>query len=218
MSDINIKIQQIDAVLPQTQCGLCSYAGCKPYAEAIVCNNETINRCPPGGIRTLTQLAALTAQDPFPFIAEMQQKAKPAMRAIIREAECIGCAKCIQACPVDAILGTAKQMHTVLADECTGCELCVSPCPVDCIDMVVIAETSDVEQTHKANIARKRFEFRSQRLANNHNKDKSNKKNSTPVNKHELLISRKAEIEAAIQRTRTKKRNAVIQSESSSEE
>lgn len=193
-------IQQIDSVLPQTQCGLCNYAGCRPYAEAIVLAHETINRCPPGGVNTLMNLAALTAQDPSPFMADVQQKAKPPLRAVIREAECIGCTKCIQACPVDAILGAAKQMHTVIGDECTGCELCISPCPVDCIDMVPRAAPTNSEQIQRANTARKRYQFRQQRLASS-----SHKK---ATNKTDLLMSRKAEIQAAIVRAKAKKATA----------
>src|SRR3990167_9186718 len=133
-----ILTEQIDALLPQTQCGLCGYKGCRPYAEALSMGKETIDRCPPGGVATLQQLAELLNQDAAPYVAAMQQKEKPPVVAKIREEECIGCTKCIQACPVDAILGAAKLMHTVIADECTGCDLCVEPCPVDCIDMIPV--------------------------------------------------------------------------------
>lgn len=134
-----ISAVQIDAILPQTQCGLCGYPGCRPYAEAIVQRGEKINRCPPGGLATLQQLAELTQQDAAPLVAELQQKLTPPKLAIIREDECIGCTKCIQACPVDAVLGAAKQLHVILQNECTGCGLCVEPCPVDCIDMQEVA-------------------------------------------------------------------------------
>ncbi|HIX61163.1 MAG TPA: RnfABCDGE type electron transport complex subunit B, partial [Candidatus Halomonas stercoripullorum] len=123
-------IEAIDALLPQTQCGKCGFDGCQPYAEAIA-TGEPINRCPPGGEATLSRLAELTGQPLLP----LEQPAQLPLTAVIREAECIGCTKCIQACPVDAILGASKRMHTVIVDECTGCELCVAPCPVDCIDM-----------------------------------------------------------------------------------
>ena len=131
-------IQRIDALLPQTQCGKCGHPGCKPYAEGIALG-EAINKCPPGGQETIAGLAQLLR---LPVLdLDTSRGDAPAQVAYIREAECIGCTKCIQACPVDAILGAAKHMHTVIARECTGCELCVAPCPVDCIHMVPIAET-----------------------------------------------------------------------------
>lgn len=128
--------EQINAILPQTQCGQCGYPGCKPYAEAIAAGDK-INKCPPGGEATIQALAELLGVEPEPLDAVEGEK--PEMVAFIREAECIGCTKCIQACPVDAILGAARQMHTVIASECTGCDLCVEPCPVDCIDMIPVA-------------------------------------------------------------------------------
>lgn len=129
-------IDEIDGILPQTQCGQCGYPGCRPYAEAIA-DGDKINKCPPGGEATIQALADLLDVDPEPLDAEHGEE-KGKMVAIIREDECIGCTKCIQACPVDAILGAAKQMHTVIESECTGCDLCVEPCPVDCIDMVPV--------------------------------------------------------------------------------
>ena len=125
---------QVDALLPQTQCGQCSYAGCRPYAEAIAAGEAEINRCPPGGEVTMVALADLLGRDPVPLEDEAAA-AKPKAIARIIEQDCIGCTLCIQACPVDAILGAAKQMHTVITDECTGCELCLPPCPVECIRM-----------------------------------------------------------------------------------
>lgn len=125
---------QVNQLLPQTQCGQCGFPGCRPYAEAIA-NGEAINKCPPGGQETIEALASLLDVEPEPLDAEHGEEKAPRV-ALIREAECIGCTKCIQACPVDAILGAAKVMHTVIADECTGCDLCVDPCPVDCIDMI----------------------------------------------------------------------------------
>ena len=126
--------EQINSLLPQTQCGQCGYPGCKPYADAIA-GGDAINKCPPGGQETIDALANLLDVEPQPLDAEHGEEKDPRV-AYIREDECIGCTKCIQACPVDAILGAAKQMHTVIADECTGCDLCVEPCPVDCIDMI----------------------------------------------------------------------------------
>ncbi len=129
---------QINDILPQTQCGQCGFPGCRPYAEAIAAG-EAINKCPPGGEATIHELAELLDVEPIPLDAEHGEE-KVRTVAWIREAECIGCTKCIQACPVDAILGAAKQMHTVIASECTGCDLCVEPCPVDCIDMIPVQQ------------------------------------------------------------------------------
>ncbi|MDP5055487.1 MAG: electron transport complex subunit RsxB [Marinomonas hwangdonensis] len=133
-------VDQIDALLPQTQCGQCGHPGCRPYAEAIA-NGEAINHCPPGGQATIQALADLLDVEAIPLDGDHGTETAKRV-AVIREDECIGCTKCIQACPVDAILGAAKQMHTVIADECTGCDLCVDPCPVDCIDMVEIGVTA----------------------------------------------------------------------------
>jgi len=126
---------QIDKILPQTQCGQCGFAGCRPYAEAIAAGEADINRCPPGGEANIQALADLLDVEAKPLDDEYGVE-KPKMLAVIDEDRCIGCTLCIQACPVDAILGSAKHMHTVITSECTGCELCLPPCPVDCIDMV----------------------------------------------------------------------------------
>ena len=131
---------EINNILPQTQCGQCGYPGCRPYAEAIA-NGEAINKCPPGGEAGVQALADLLDLEPLPLDEEHGEAKKVTTVAFIREDECIGCTKCIQACPVDAILGAAKQMHTVIISECTGCDLCVEPCPVDCIDMIAQEES-----------------------------------------------------------------------------
>jgi electron transport complex protein RnfB len=131
--------EKIDAILPQTQCGQCGYPGCKPYATAIAKGEAEINQCPPGGDEGIRKLADLLGREYKPLSAE-HGIAKPKALAVIDEARCIGCTLCIQACPVDAIVGAAKQMHTVIAAQCTGCELCVPPCPVDCIAMVPVTE------------------------------------------------------------------------------
>ena len=123
-------VEQVNDLLPQTQCAQCGYPGCRPYAQAVVNGSAAINLCPPGGEETLRRLARLLGREPIP-LAETATRAV----AVIDEAACIGCFHCRNACPVDAIVGAPQYMHTVIADECTGCELCVAPCPVDCIVM-----------------------------------------------------------------------------------
>ena len=126
-------VEKINALLPQTQCGQCTYAGCKPYAEAIAHGEANINQCPPGGEITIIELAELLDVEVLPLNAENGVEKECKTVVIIDEQLCIGCTLCIQACPVDAILGAAKLMHTVIESECTGCDLCIPPCPVDCI-------------------------------------------------------------------------------------
>jgi electron transport complex protein RnfB len=130
---------QIDSLLPQTQCGQCGHPGCRPYADAIAAGEDDINKCAPGGEETIIALADLLGRDPIPMDESIEER--PPSVARIKENECIGCTLCIQACPVDAILGAAKQMHTVIESECTGCELCLPPCPVECIVMEPIHAT-----------------------------------------------------------------------------
>ena len=168
-------IQRIDALLPQTQCGKCGHPGCKPYAAGIA-NGEPINKCPPGGSETINALAELLHVPVLEL--DVSRGSAPAQIAYIREAECIGCTKCIQACPVDAIVGAAKLMHTVIIDECTGCDLCVAPCPVDCIEMHPLPLSSVLPivgglafsleeqqaRADKRDHARRRFEQRNARL------------------------------------------------------
>lgn len=125
---------RIDALLPQTQCTRCSYAGCSPYAAAIANGEAQINQCPPGGAATIDALARLLSR-PAVSLNPANGTESPPRVAWIDEARCIGCARCLSPCPVDAIVGAQKYMHTVLADRCTGCELCLPPCPVDCIEM-----------------------------------------------------------------------------------
>lgn len=129
--------EQINALLPQTQCGQCNYPGCRPYAEAIYRGDADINQCPPGGQATIDQLAKLLGRSRSSLDPQHGIE-KPRQVVIIREDICIGCKKCILVCPVDAIAGTTKKMHTVIESECTGCELCIEPCPVDCIDIKVL--------------------------------------------------------------------------------
>ncbi len=135
--DTDPVVDQIDQLLPQTQCAQCGYPGCRPYAEAIASGAADINQCPPGGETAINALADLLGLEAKALNPENGED-KPPTVAVIDEAVCIGCTLCIQACPVDAIVGATKQMHTVIAAECTGCDLCLPPCPVDCIEMVVL--------------------------------------------------------------------------------
>lgn len=157
----NIIADRIDAILPQTQCEQCGYHGCRPYAEAIAHNVAPINQCPPGGAAGIQQLATLLNRPVLPLNPEHGVE-KPRTLARIVEADCIGCTKCIQACPVDAIVGASKLMHTVIGDDCTGCELCVPACPVDCIVLVPMPATH-IDASH-ADAARQHFNRREARL------------------------------------------------------
>jgi electron transport complex protein RnfB len=136
-------VKRVDEILPQTQCQECGYAGCLPYAEAIVSAGESIDRCPPGGQLVRRSLAELLGRPAHPY-RRMGDAATNKQVVVIEESACIGCTKCIKACPVDAIVGAAKQMHTVIAERCTGCELCIPPCPVDCID--IVSAVNDIAQ------------------------------------------------------------------------
>jgi electron transport complex protein RnfB len=154
-------VDRIDALLPQTQCEQCGYHGCRPYAEAIAHADAPINQCPPGGAAGIEKLAALL-QRPVLALNPEHGVEKPRTLARIVEADCIGCTKCIQACPVDAIVGASKLMHTVIADDCTGCELCVPACPVDCI--VLLPMPLEQIDTLHADAAREHFQQREARL------------------------------------------------------
>ena len=156
---------QIDALLPQTQCEQCGYHGCRPYAEAIARGEAEINQCPPGGVAGIEKLAALL-QRPVLALNPEHGIEKPRTLARIVEADCIGCTKCIQACPVDAIVGASKLMHTVIEDDCTGCELCVPACPVDCIVLLPMPQ-EQLDDAH-AEAAREHFQRREARLQRQH--------------------------------------------------
>ncbi|MBN3152206.1 electron transport complex subunit RsxB [Pectobacterium brasiliense] len=134
-------VEEVEAMLPQSQCGQCGYPGCRPYAEAVALNGESINKCGPGGEAMMLKLAEKLNVDPQPLEGDTDVQAPTRQVAWIDESNCIGCTKCIQACPVDAIIGSTKAVHTVVSDLCTGCDLCVSPCPTDCIELRPIAPT-----------------------------------------------------------------------------
>ncbi len=164
----NQLVDQIDAILPQTQCGQCGFPGCKPYATAIAEGRADINQCPPGGEEGIYELADLLGVEFKPFSAETVLKPKSV--AFVDENLCIGCTLCLPACPVDAISGTSKQMHTIIAPLCTGCELCVAPCPVDCISMIPLPQTTQSGRSARnkkyatAKAAGERYEFRHERI------------------------------------------------------
>ena len=153
--------ERIDALLPQTQCTRCGFEGCGPYAEAIADGRADINRCPPGGEAGIRALAALLSREAKPLDPDCGAE-RPRCVAFIDEPRCIGCTLCIQACPVDAIVGAPRQMHTVVAELCTGCDLCVAPCPVDCIAMLPASEPA--WDPARAMAARSRFDARRARL------------------------------------------------------
>lgn len=146
MSTVDNLAARIDALLPQTQCTKCGYQGCKPYAEAIAAGTADIDQCPPGGDEGVVKLAALLGRASQPLNTEFGVYRPPAV-ALIDEATCIGCGRCLRPCPTDAILGANKWMHSVVTDLCTGCELCIPVCPVDCISMVPVAALPDADQS-----------------------------------------------------------------------
>lgn len=187
-ADIQAKISHIDACLPQTQCGLCEHPdGCLPYAAAIVLENEPYNKCVPGGQPVTNAIAqiididnheAILSATPSQWPIDANSERPTEVRAVIREDDCIGCTKCIPACPVDAIVGTGKHMHTIFTDLCTGCELCIAPCPVDCIDLVTIErELSSTERTIEQEDLRQRYHTHLRRVS----EQLADSSNSRPV-------------------------------------
>ena len=167
--------EKINSILPQTQCGKCDFSGCKPYANAIVEGKADINQCPPGGKTGILKIAHLLKVEYKP-LNESHGVSKPREIAIIEEDKCIGCTLCILACPVDAILGASKSMHTVISEECTGCELCIEPCPVDCIKMETPGSEDDESiKPKRSAIARSRYEFKQQRILKEKNDAKADR-------------------------------------------
>lgn len=209
---MTITAEQIDALLPQTQCTQCGYQGCLPYAAAIA-KGVPHNQCPPGGRRVIAELAELLDRPLLP-LNPLNGIETPKKLARIREIDCIGCTKCIQACPTDAILGSAKVMHTVIESECTGCGLCVAPCPMDCIEMAVAApEQQPALQTferrrQKSDYYRQRHYKRKARLARLAAEEQAShaiQKQAGQSDEDAALFAKKAYIQAAIARVNVNK-------------
>jgi electron transport complex protein RnfB len=202
-AEIDPLVRRIDALLPQTQCTQCGYQGCRPYAEAIATGGADINQCPPGGKATIKALAELLGRE-IKALNPAHGVETERMVAVIEENRCIGCVLCIKACPVDAILGASKQMHTVIADECTGCKLCIAPCPVDCISLQP-APPLDPQQAGKAGHYRRRFEARNTRLQ----RDQREKAEKMRARRQALAgddkEQKQAAIRAALERVKAKK-------------
>ena len=202
---MNALSAKIDALLPQTQCTKCGYPSCRRYAEAIAAGDADINQCPPGGEAGIGKLAALLGRETKP-LNPANGVERPRRVAVIDEARCIGCTLCIQACPVDAIVGAAKLMHTVVTELCSGCDLCVSPCPVDCIDLVPASGEDAIWGRERANAARERFDRRRARL------ERERKERAQRLTERELEAKgdpaaerKRAIIQAAIERARARR-------------
>jgi H+/Na+-translocating ferredoxin:NAD+ oxidoreductase subunit B len=196
---MNSTVEKIDALLPQTQCTKCGYPSCRRYAEAIAADEADINQCPPGGEAGIRKLAALLGRDAMP-LNPANGIEQPRRVALIDEARCIGCTLCIKACPVDAIVGAAKLMHTVVTELCTGCDLCVAPCPVDCIAMLPAAGEDAIWDARRADAARGRFERRGMRLVRERAERASRAKRSDLAARKKRAI-----IQAAIERARARR-------------
>jgi electron transport complex protein RnfB len=216
-------VDAIDALLPQTQCAKCGYQGCRPYAQAVAEGNADINQCPPGGAAGVRKLARLLGRAEKPLNPSNGAE-NPRAAALIDESRCIGCLLCVKACPVDAIVGAAKRMHTVLTESCTGCELCLAPCPVDCIDLVELEVLAQRGNRHAALLAtqsiedmavlaRERFGFHEFRVAREHDERSQRLAKKAHDKLAELeqlpgshdLDRKKAAIQAAIVRARARR-------------
>lgn len=190
----------INSLLPQTQCGECGYAGCLPYAQALATGKASINLCAPGGNNTIKTIANLLHIDPTPYLPAALANIRLPTKAIIREEECIGCTKCIAACPVDAVIGSGKLLHTIIASECTGCGLCIEPCPIDCIDLLPVEELNFNKQ-----LASERFYAKIAR-------QESKQRNQQKLEQHHTVMDNRNDIKAkqeyilqAVARVKTKK-------------
>ena len=220
--------EQIDAVLPQTQCTQCDFDGCKPYAEAIVVGDAEINQCPPGGQDGVDALAELLGRNPIP-LNETHGETKPRRVAIVDEKACIGCTLCIKACPVDAFVGSSKVMTQVIAKECTGCDLCLPVCPVDCIDMIESEPLQKISQKDSAQFndalnqrqilersirdnSRERYQFHQTRLERDKRERDELLKSRTIALKEKMAKDKaqKEKIQAAMQRLKKSKNSNAI--------
>lgn len=208
-------VDAVESCLPQTQCGLCDYAGCRPYATAIVTQGERIDRCLPGGLETLQEIGQIMQQDPAPYFAEMEQKKKPPLIAVIREEACIGCTKCLVVCPVDAIIGAAKQMHTIIQAACTGCELCIPVCPMDCIDLIEIAARNDVERKAWASQSKDRYKQHTARKIQQQKKQQQQhlRAKKLAIDPSNTIKARQEAIMAAVARVKAKAAQDKLQNE-----
>jgi electron transport complex protein RnfB len=194
---------RIDALLPQTQCTKCGFTGCRPYAEAMAADEADINRCPPGGAAGIVKLALLLGREVKPLDPARGTEG-PRRVALIDEAQCIGCTLCIQACPVDAIVGAPKLMHTVIAGLCTGCDLCLPPCPVDCISMPPAPPAIAGWDDAKADAARMRYGFRNARLAREQHERAELLSRKSALQRSGSDDAKRAAIQAAIERARAR--------------
>jgi electron transport complex protein RnfB len=199
---MNTLSDRIDALLPQTQCTKCGYPSCRRYAQAIASGEADINQCPPGGEAGIAKLASLLGREAKP-LNPANGVERPRRVALVDEARCIGCTLCIRACPVDAIVGAARLMHTVVTELCTGCELCLPPCPVDCIAMVSATGGDAIWDTARADAARERFERRAARLERERKERALRARRSDPAAEKKRAI-----VQAAIERARARRRQA----------
>ena len=204
MAAIFALVEQINAILPQTQCGKCGYAGCEPYANAIASGEADINQCPPGGETGIRKLAALLNREFKPLNPRFGME-KPLEIAVIDEQTCIGCRLCIEACPVDAIIGASKHMHTVITAYCTGCELCVPACPVNCIRM--IQSVHPVWSKQDAGAARERFDFRKLRMQREQQEREQKLAQKAPAAAHNR---KQNAIRKALERARTRRMSSQV--------
>lgn len=201
-------VDRIDALLPQTQCTKCGHAGCRPYAQAIVDGVADINQCPPGGQAGIVHLAELLQREVLPLNTAHGTEGDLGV-AVIDEALCIGCTLCIDVCPVDAIVGAPKRMHTILGSACTGCELCLPPCPTDCIRIVALQPgrrwTGDDAQA-----ARSRYTQRQARLTQNAERSRARRRTPETVDRpdDDARKQRQAVVAAALERARSRRREA----------